>query len=204
MKAIIDILKENNLYTFMLMKEQLLVTIDSALRETEYANKYALSGSFTSTDLTISLVVGVLAEKPMRSFLSSGSAQYMDAGTSLFREYTYGINITGINDEEVKSISKYLYYKIIEQIPDINRAVKARLHPDLYMQPMTSANVGDKRMWSVNIYATTGINEIYMPRIANDIHGSGTFYAGEDELPEAETTTTSPSQSWGPIWPIKT
>lgn len=164
MIAIVDILKAKSLYTFMAIKEQLILCIEEALRGTEYENKYGLSGSFTSTDQTISIVVGILAERQLMDYISSGAGSFVDGATPGFREYTYGVNITGINDEEVKSIARYLYYRIIDDIPNINREVRARIHSDLYVQPITASNVGEKRMWSINIFATAAINESYPPK----------------------------------------
>lgn len=164
MNAIIDILKENNLYTFMAVKERLITAISNALAGTEYEGKYGLSGTFTSTDQTISIVVGVLAERQLMNFISSGTGSYNKSGTPGFREYTYGINITGINDEEVKHIAKYLYYKIMDKIPAINYELKVRVHSDLYLQQLTMHNIGEKRMSSQNIFATVAINEYYPPR----------------------------------------
>lgn len=161
MRAIVDILKSTGTYTFMAVKERLLQTIDAALQGTEYEGKYGLSGSFTNTDQTISIVVGVLAERQLNEFISLGTGSYTGQGTPGFREYTYGINVTGINDEEVKSLARYIFYKIIDHIPTINREERARIHPDLYMQPVASQSVGDKRMWYINIYATAAVNEYY-------------------------------------------
>ncbi len=178
MIAIIDILKQYGLYTFMTMKEKLIETIDAALKTTEYAGKYGLSGSFTSSDQTISVVVGILQENIAKTFLSSGLGSRFHGPTPSWREYTYGINITGINDEEVKNIAKYLFYYIINCIPDINYEVRARLHSDIYLQPMTALSLGGKSMWSVNMYATVAINEVYPNRGYETRVGPGLFADG--------------------------
>lgn len=163
MTAIIDILKENDIYQFMAVKEALLINIKDIMDATEYASKYALSGSFYTSDQTISIVVGILADKDMGMFIggSLGAAKY--GSSPSLKDYTYGINITGINDDEVKNISRYLYYELSKRIPIINSDNGVRIHSDLYMQPTHTAMTGEKRFWLSNIYATVGIIEQYYP-----------------------------------------
>lgn len=172
-KAIVDILKENNLYTFMAIKEMLLQHIKAIMDKTEYASKYALSGSFFTSDQTISIVVGVMTDKDAMIFIGSGSGVEGYGSSPALKDYTYGVNITGINDDEVKNIARTLFYELIERIPSINRESGARIHSDPYMQPAHTMVTGDKRYWISNIYFTVGIGETYYPnlkyvRVPND------------------------------------
>lgn len=184
MKAIIDILKDSGLYTFMSVKESLLERIHALLAGTEYSGKYGLSGSFANTDQTISIVVGILSERQADQYVSSASGGYYGTGGQLFREYTYGINVTGINDEEVLSICKHLYYGLIRCLPSISRELRVKIGPEIFLNQITPVNPGSKRMWSNNMYVAALINEVYPPRVYDNAGGSGRLDADGYEPPE--------------------
>lgn len=164
MKAIVDILTEANLYSFMAVKEQLILAVENELDETPYKDMYAISGSFSSTDQTISVVVGLLAQQGNSSYLSSMVGDIASISSPEIKEYVYGINVTGINDEEVNSIVHILYRRIIESYMEIGREAGAKIHPSPYMTPIASGNIGEKRVWSSTIYVSAGTSEVSVPR----------------------------------------
>jgi hypothetical protein len=161
LKALIDYLKENRLYGIVSVKEVLIRRVANIMDDAGYRDKYGISGSFSSTEQTISIVVGLLSEQQIMEHLSGwqGLGEYGNRSNNVITDYVYGINITGINDDEVKSISSIIYNGIVKSLPIINAEAKARVYGNIVATPASSVDYGSKRFWLCNLYLTAGIGE---------------------------------------------